>query len=54
MKFQAFYCPCGYQLVTAEDEPKCPDCGEMMVIMKTDSQDYKEFNKELKTFFGGK
>lgn len=52
MKFQAFNCKCGYQLVTAECEPKCPDCGEKMILMDVESVEYKKFDKELKKMFG--
>ena len=52
MKFQAFKCGCGYQVVTTQDTPKCPDCGKKMVLMETDSTEYKKFDRELKTLFG--
>ena len=51
MKFQAFCCECGYNLVSAEDNPKCPDCGKKMKLMPTDGERYKKFNKELKALF---
>jgi DNA-directed RNA polymerase subunit RPC12/RpoP len=52
MKFQAFQCECGYNLVTAEDIPKCPDCGKKMVIMDQNTDRYKKFDHELKKLFG--
>ena len=51
MRFQAFACECGYNLATAEDTPKCPDCGKDMVLMKKESKQYKKFNTELKQLF---
>ena len=54
MKFNAFCCECGYDLVTAEDNPVCPDCGKSMILLDISSDRYKKFDKELKKFFGGK
>ncbi len=51
MKFQAFICECGYNLATAEESPKCPDCGKKMKLMEKDSKQYKKFNRELKQLF---
>jgi predicted RNA-binding Zn-ribbon protein involved in translation (DUF1610 family) len=51
MRFQAFACECGYNLATAKNAPKCPDCGKDMVLMKKESKQYKKFNTGLKQLF---
>ena len=47
MKYQYFKCPCGYNLLTASDDPQCPQCGLLMELV-TDEAGKREMNEKFR------
>jgi DNA-directed RNA polymerase subunit RPC12/RpoP len=47
MKYQYFNCQCGYKLLTASDDPLCPQCGLLMMLV-TDKGEKDKMNKEFR------
>lgn len=52
MKFQAFRCDaCSYSEITANENPVCPDCKNVMRLMDTSSAEYKKIDADVKKLF---
>lgn len=53
MKFQAVKCECGFRMATPHEHPVCVICGKEMTPMEKGSEEYEEFDKDLKVLFRG-